>query len=438
MEILLYHQNKKILELLKFLIESQYGACTHETTSFSDTVDYLINHDTIHLVVAGSNTESQKLLKFLNTLKVKIPIILVQDSNLEKMEYLNQKHLTVIHLTEIQDILIKKIETTCDAESLTAKQENYCKINANLLASISNVYCDIYIKLSDHNYVKLFKAGTAFSKEETQKLVESKRIRSLYVQTKDIKVFIDCLCKELVSIGETPQSQPDQLQTTIARTNELMHDIYQKIGFSSEVQALAKESVNLTLKMIGSHPKISKALSQSLVKGQNYIASHSLLLANVSCAIAAKMEWPSNTTFHKLVLASLFHDFTLSDVQMAKISTLEELNGRRSQSEEFYKEVFSHPLKSAELLRSMKEIPGDVDFLVFQHHERPDGSGFPKGLKSHQIVAISAVFIFAHEMVDEILKLNNEFNLEKYLIKIAPIYNSGIFKKIWNILADKN
>lgn len=439
MEILIYHQNKKASDLIQLLVESHYGSCTHQTHSFPETIEHLMGHESIHLIIAESTSDIQKLIKFLETLKIKIPLILVLNSEKDKNEFTDKKNLAAIMLTQIQDTLIKEIQVLSSGKNIDGEDEKYSKVNADLLTSMSNLLCDIYIKLSDHKYVKLYKAGTVFSKVEIEKIIQSKKVRSLYIQNNDVKVFVDCLSKDLASIGENSDFENVQLTSTLSHTNELMHELSHKIGFSTEIQKLAKESVKITLKMIGSHPRISKALSQSLIKGQNYISSHSLLLANVSCAIAAKMDWPSNTTFHKLVLASLFHDFTLSDPQMAKILTLDELSlVKQNQSEEMYREIYSHPLKSAELLRGMKEIPGDVDFLVFQHHERPDGSGFPKGLKSHQIVAISAVFIFAHDMVEEIVKLKSDFNLDHYLKKTENIYSSGVFKKIWNILADKN
>lgn len=439
MEILIYHRNKKAESLIQFLTESHYGPCTHITNSLIETIEFIIDHGSIHLVIAESTSENEKLIKFMTNLKTSIPLFLIFTDENEARSVPEQKGVYTLSLKETQHQLIQVIKDLFSNQIANSENEKFCKINADLLASMSNLQCDVFIKLSDHKYVKLFKGGTVFSKDDIEKLIQSKKVRNLYLHCDDLKVFIDCYYKDLMTDLNNHTADEDQLFKTISRTNDLIHELSHKIGFSSDIQALAKASVSITLKMIGTHPKISKALAQSLVKGQNYISNHSLMLANIACAIAAKMDWPSNTTFHKLVLASLFHDFTLSDPQLAKVATLEDLNKiAENKSSETYKEIHSHPLKSAELLRGMKEIPGDVDFLVFQHHERPDGSGFPKGLRSHQIVALSAVFIFAHDMVEEILTLKLEFNLEQFLIKNANTYNSGVFKKIWNIMADRN
>jgi len=57
-----------------------------------------------------------------------------------------------------------------------------------------------------------------------------------------------------------------------------------------------------------------------------------------------------------------------------------------------------HPTHAAALVREFKQLPADVDVIVEQHHELPDGTGFPAGLKHQKISPITAVFILAHRL----------------------------------------
>ena len=56
-----------------------------------------------------------------------------------------------------------------------------------------------------------------------------------------------------------------------------------------------------------------------------------------------------------------------------------------------YELVKSHVMHSVELVREAKGLPRGVDEIVELHHERQDGSGYPKGLKGDEISIDGAV-----------------------------------------------
>ena len=63
-------------------------------------------------------------------------------------------------------------------------------------------------------------------------------------------------------------------------------DIGKKIGFTEDVQALVKKSVDLTTTQIRNNPSISHLLKRIEMNPDSYISSHSLLLAHIACGIA--------------------------------------------------------------------------------------------------------------------------------------------------------
>ena len=84
----------------------------------------------------------------------------------------------------------------------------------------------------------------------------------------------------------------------------------------------------------------------------------------------------------------------------------------------------------------MDEIPSDVDIIVLQHHERPNGTGFPKGLRSNQIAPLASVFIVAHDIVDQLTATAGQFDLKKFVKNTEALYQNATFKKIWKTLSD--
>ncbi len=51
----------------------------------------------------------------------------------------------------------------------------------------------------------------------------------------------------------------------------------------------------------------------------------------------------------------------------------------------------SHVMHSAELIRTAPGLPKDLEEIVLQHHERQDGSGYPRGLRGRQITIDGAI-----------------------------------------------
>lgn len=74
----------------------------------------------------------------------------------------------------------------------------------------------------------------------------------------------------------------------------------------------------------------------------------------------------------------------LLDVGKARLS--EELLTKRTQlSAEEHKVMKSHVQHGMDILATAQEIPPEVLDMVATHHEREDGSGFPRGLKGDEI-----------------------------------------------------
>ncbi len=81
-------------------------------------------------------------------------------------------------------------------------------------------------------------------------------------------------------------------------------------------------------------------------------------------------------------------------------------------------------------LERIQEIPPDVDLLIMQHHELPDGTGFPRHLSAKQISPLGALFIVAHELVHYIYEKGPEFQMKDFLEANIDRYNTGHYKKI--------
>jgi hypothetical protein len=129
------------------------------------------------------------------------------------------------------------------------------------------------------------------------------------------------------------------------------------------------------------------------------------------------------------------HDISVTNPEIAKMTTLRELEAKKdSFPDHDVKAYHLHPAKSADIVRSFSEVPADVDIIVQQHHERPNGSGFPRGLLFNYIAPLSSLFIVAHDLTQNILDKREKFSLPVYLAENKRQLNKGNFKRVISAL----
>ncbi|MGZ3687952.1 MAG: HD-GYP domain-containing protein, partial [Bdellovibrionota bacterium] len=178
----------------------------------------------------------------------------------------------------------------------------------------------------------------------------------------------------------------------------------------------------------------SEILKDLKRQGGKYIPTHSTLLSYLACGIASQMKWGSETTFHKLNLAAFLHDIQLKNQELAEMNTLAEAEEAKKFTPEELKAYKTHPIEAAAAAKEFTEVPPDVDTIIVQHHERPDGTGFPRGLTHTYIAPLAAVFIVAHELTQYALKHPNDFDTQKFIELNGGRYKSSQFKKVLSVI----
>jgi putative nucleotidyltransferase with HDIG domain len=130
-----------------------------------------------------------------------------------------------------------------------------------------------------------------------------------------------------------------------------------------------------------------KALVMALDIRDNETAGHSLRVQRYALSIAETLRLPAAARHH-VETGALLHDIGKIGVPDAILRK----NGRLEQNE--WVEMRKHP----ELGRRMVE---DIEFLrpslevVYCHHERWDGKGYPQGLKAEEIPVSARIFAVA-------------------------------------------
>lgn len=141
------------------------------------------------------------------------------------------------------------------------------------------------------------------------------------------------------------------------------------------------EKLNLALE------GIVKAVSKTMGFRDQYTTLHQKRVADISCAIAARLGWPEER-IKGLKLAALIHD-------LGKISTPTDILTKPAKLSHAELElVREHAEIGYQILKGF-EFPWDIAEMVHQHHERLDGSGYPQGLKGDAILPEAKIIAVA-------------------------------------------
>ncbi len=425
MKILLVSENKDLRELLSFHLSSHFSVQVKECASFTGAVAEM-EAEGLGLVISSFPGTNSFLLESLKAKR--LPVIFLVEAGV-KLEAIGKlRVLGVVDNSKAIEGVSALVQPMVDQGA--GVLDDYCPIRTNLLIRTTPLKGDVYIRLSKDKYVKLFRSGDEFDQQDLQKYYETKHVEYMYLRRTELPEFIAKFSKELSQLLARSDMKQEEVMANAELSQEAIHELANRIGFTDEVQELAKQNVALTLKAIGANPKLSDIVNRLSGAG-NYISQHSAMLAHVSCCLAKEMQWASDSTFSKLALASFLHDIAVTDPGLAQLNTLKELEERKTDfPENLVKGYHLHPAKAGDVVRNFKEIPADVDLIVQQHHERPNGSGFPRGLAHNYIAPLACLFIMAHDLTQEILKLREKFVLADFVKERKPFFNQGNFKKI--------
>ncbi|WP_339252646.1 HD-GYP domain-containing protein [Sporosarcina sp. FSL W8-0480] len=121
---------------------------------------------------------------------------------------------------------------------------------------------------------------------------------------------------------------------------------------------------------------------------EEYLYHHPIAMGILSAAIGQKMGYEKGDII-QLGLAG-----TLADCGMAKIAP-SIIEKTASLSQEEFNEVKKHTLFSVKMIQTSPLIRQDMKLAILQHHERLDGSGYPRGEKMETILVFSQILAVA-------------------------------------------
>jgi PAS domain S-box-containing protein len=129
------------------------------------------------------------------------------------------------------------------------------------------------------------------------------------------------------------------------------------------------------------------AVSNMVEQRDPYTAGHERRVGIIARDIAREMGWPEQQC-RDLELIGLVHDIGKIAVPVEILTKPSRLSAME------YELVKQHVTRSYEILKDVKfRIP--IAEIIYQHHERMDGSGYPRGLRGREILPAARILAVA-------------------------------------------
>ena len=195
---------------------------------------------------------------------------------------------------------------------------------------------------------------------------------------------------------------PSEYEISIVRKNgeiRLLHVFRKEIFWNGKKQSQvvyqditerkqAEEKLHQTLDRLSKAFGATVQVMVSAIEMRDpYTSGHQLRSANLACAIAKEMELPQDK-IDGLRMAGSIHDIGKLSIPAEILSKPTKLTNTE------FSLIKEHSLSGYEMLKNV-ESPWPLAQIVYQHHERMDGSGYPRNLKGDEILMEARIMAVA-------------------------------------------
>ena len=441
MKILIVDDESDISEIVEFLIQSKFSSesVTILASSGNEAIKILSMNDDIDICICDHNMANgmgSDVLKYLIEVKSKTKFVLCstvipsdkpREYPSEFVFYNIQKPeigIGVEHLFYLTEKMIQK--------KLKIIRDEFVPVTLNLLSLMGILPADLYIRMSDNKYIKCINQSEEFSATDKEKYTQ-KSINELYIKKGDKNPFINEIIIETVQKIMERGNLPLSEKMSIAHSQII--GLIKFTGITPELIEASQNNIQQTVLLIMKSPLVSGFWKEMNLLG-DYPARLYTMHSMLASVVAKKLHWSSEATMYKLTLSSFFQDVSLCSISLMEFCDYKDFLDKESNfTSAEVKKYSEHPNRAAGIVAGLKEIPPDVDRILLEQHEMPDGSGFPRKLNANQLGPLSCVFILTGIFARHVLREGSSFDVVAFATSLEDRgYSRGNFKEAFEVI----
>jgi HD-GYP domain-containing protein (c-di-GMP phosphodiesterase class II) len=260
--------------------------------------------------------------------------------------------------------------------SICMNIDNYLPIDGQTVTIDSIKSFDVFFQ-SDGK-MSLFAASGGAITEEAREKTSATGIDQLFILKRDLGFYTMYIEEVLGTILREPLIAPEtKARTAYHSISHAARNLFAQLD--TKILKRYKHVVEEIVKYITSDPAAVKLLI-NLTNYEYSVSNHSVNVGIFSTALAKELL----TEPHKHDFDALGVGFFLHDIGKTSIP-LEILNKKGPLSNVDWRFVKRHPEEGLRILDENEMLTREASIIVGQHHERHNGSGYPRGLSGNAI-----------------------------------------------------
>ncbi len=366
-----------------------------------------LNHPSVRVILVFPDKKRSDDYQELQNNLSRIGVIksFIRPFNLKSMvDYLNE--LTPSQSWKNSRSLDVKVS---DEKDPLVKDKDCTRADVTSFLSGNLAIFDYFIRLKEDHFVKIFKRGENIDTARISKYSKD-GVQYLYFLTRERRNYINYMNEIMKNTIQGPQANTKvaltQLQNVSEKFMEEIHTRGLRPDLVEESKVLSENMYQLT-KKVGSLNEIMGNFESCYPEK----FSHSFLVSFFSTVIAKNLQWVGPKTLESITLGALLHDIgTLKLPAPLRDCDPHKLTGKDLEK---YRE---HCRLGADVLGLIPDMNPQVVQIVYQHHERVNGGGYPNRLTGVRIYPLAKIVSLADDFADLLV--------EK---KISPVEGIKIF-----------
>lgn len=269
----------------------------------------------------------------------------------------------------IHDILLEMAgeQKGLQTQELEDAKAKYFAIPINFYQPDEIISRDLYVFYQGQHF--LYRPKNLIWNIEDFKRLQEFEVKSLFIRCEDAKEHHQFLETNLSKILDEPKIPGEEKAQILFETSTfVIEDIFSRPSSSENV----KRSVGLvknSLEYLRDRENFFEFMRFASEDFNEY--THAMQVAAYAITLARQCGMKSFNDLSAIGIGSLLHDF--GKVKIDK----NILNKPGPLTEEERREVQKHPEYGYEILHRQRSIPEMAEVIVLQHHERPQGTGYP-------------------------------------------------------------
>jgi response regulator RpfG family c-di-GMP phosphodiesterase len=426
-KVLVVDDEEMIREFIISVVGIGFPAHFFEAASGKQAIEILKNND-IDIVLCDYNMPNgngRTVFQHVKTMSSQPKFLLITSEEISKItDIVTQPGCGHLDKPFDCDQLNRQISYLLDIIPVEKGVSEFVNIKKELLVCIDPLPFDLFIQLKESHYIKYINGGHSLSVTDKERFDKFQN-NSFFVKT---DLFYQYIVKQQRTVFQSslyPKEGIDHKFTMAEIENDLVGLGLSKFVNDKELMALTQKNLKTVFALSYKVKALNGLLDWVDKSDLSPKKLHSVLLTLFCNIILKNLQTVFDfNSYLNLSYVAVLHDINLDDYLVQNEYRIMKSLDIKSHINKFEQDtVIEHITKLMPIVKNWVHCPQEVLDMIESHHEKPDGSGFPKHLTGDKIVELAAVFNVAHDMTALIWERKTEDELKKSISNLSKLYS---------------